>query len=40
MNFFVELQLEMHSKTCPLLGKLRDKMDRKIAQTDLCNGAL
>ena len=35
MNFFVELQLEMHSKTCPLLGKLRDKMDRKIAQTDL-----
>ncbi len=35
MDFFVELQLEMHSKTCPLLGKLRDKMDRKIAQTDL-----
>lgn len=35
LNFFVELQLEMHSKTCPLLGKLRDKMDRKIAQTDL-----
>lgn len=35
MNFFVELQLEMHSKTCPLLGKLRDKMDRKIAQTNL-----
>lgn len=35
MNYFVELQLEMHSKTCPLLGKLRDKMDRKIAQTDL-----
>ncbi len=31
---FVALQLEMHSKTCPQLPKLRDKMDRKIAATD------
>jgi len=32
---FVDLQLEMHSKTCPMLGKLKDKMNRKISQTDL-----
>ena len=25
----------MHSKTCPLLNKLKDKMNRKICQTDL-----
>ena len=35
MNMFVDLQLEMHSKTCPLLNKLKDKMNRKISQTDL-----
>ena len=34
LNLFVDLQLEMHSKTCPQLPKLRDKMDRKIAATD------
>lgn len=32
---FVDLQLEMHSKTCPMLNKLKDKMSRKISQTDL-----
>ncbi len=32
---FVTLQLEMHSKTCPMLNKLKDKMNRKISQTDL-----
>lgn len=32
---FVDLQLEMHSKTCPQLFKLKDKMSRKISQTDL-----
>ena len=32
---FVDLQLEMHRQTCPLLNKLRDKMNRKISQTDL-----
>ena len=35
LNLFVDLQLEMHSKTCPLLNKLKDKMNRKICQTDL-----
>lgn len=32
---FVDLQLEMHSKTCPLLNKLKDKMNMKISQADL-----
>ena len=31
----VDLQLEMHGKTCPMLGKLKDKMNRKISQTEL-----
>lgn len=31
---FVDLQLLVHSKTCPLLTKLKDKMNRKISQTD------
>ncbi len=32
---FVDLQLKMHAMTCPMLGKLKDKMNRKISQTDL-----
>lgn len=35
LDLFVDLQLAMHSKTCPLLNKLKDKMDRKINETDL-----
>ncbi len=35
LNMFTDLQLEMHSKTCPLLNKLKDKMNRKISMTDL-----
>lgn len=35
LQMFVDLQLKMHSKTCPLLNKLKDKMSRKISQTDL-----
>ena len=35
LAFFVDLQLTMHSKTAPLLNKLRDKMHRKISQTTL-----
>ena len=35
MEQFVDLQLEMHQKTCPMLGKLKDKMNRKISQTEL-----
>ena len=32
---FVDLQIEVQSKTCPLLNKLKDKMNRKISETDL-----
>lgn len=32
---FVELQLTVHSKTCPLLNKLKDKMNGKISKTEL-----
>ncbi len=35
MELFVRLQLEVLEKRAPLLGKLRDKMDRKIGETDL-----
>lgn len=31
----VDIQLKMHSQTCPLLNKLKDKMKRKIAQSSL-----
>lgn len=34
LSFFVDLQIEVLSKTCPLLTKLRDKMKRKISETD------
>lgn len=30
LNMFVDLQIEMHSKTAPLLNKLKDKLVRKI----------
>ncbi len=35
LNLFVDLQLEMHEKKCPMLNKLKDKMSRKISMTDL-----
>lgn len=35
LNMFVDLQLKMHSKSCPMLNKLKDKMSRKIHSTDL-----
>lgn len=35
MNMFVDVQLSMHEKTAPLLNKLKDKMTRKIKETDL-----
>ncbi len=35
LELFVELQLTMHKMTCPMLSKLKDKMNRKISQTDL-----
>ena len=34
MNLFVDLQIEVQSKTCPMLTKLKDKMNRKISETD------
>ena len=35
LELLVDLQLEMHSKTCPLLNKLKDKMNRKIGESQL-----
>ena len=35
LALFVDLQLTMHSKTCGGLNKLKDKMNRKISETDL-----
>ncbi len=35
LSDFVDLQIEMHKKTCPKLYKLKDKMSDKISQTDL-----
>ena len=35
MNLFVDIQLDIHSRKSPLLNKLKDKMNRKISQTDL-----
>ena len=31
----VDLQLQVHSQSCPLLGRLKDKMNRKIEQADI-----
>lgn len=35
LNLFVDLQIKMHAQKCPLLPKLKDKMNRKISQADL-----
>ncbi len=35
LELLVDLQLEVQSKTSPLLNKLKDKMNRKISQSDL-----
>ena len=35
IELLVDLQLQVHSKVCPLLNKLKDKMNRKIGQTEL-----
>ena len=35
LNVLVDVQLEIQSKTCPLLNKLKDKMNRKISEADL-----
>ena len=35
LDQFVDLQILMHAQNCPLLGKLKDKMNRKISQSGL-----
>lgn len=35
MNLFVDIQLNIHNQKAPLLNKLKDKMTRKISETDL-----
>lgn len=35
LDMFVDLQLKVHSKKCPMLNKLKDKMNRKITQADI-----
>ena len=35
MDMFIDVQLNILSKTAPMLNKLKDKMERKIAETDL-----
>ncbi len=35
MEKFVDIQIEIHSKRSPLLNKLKDKLSRKIDETDL-----
>ena len=35
IDLLVALQMDVHAKTCPLLNRLRDKMSRMIATTDL-----
>ena len=35
IELLVDLQMTVHSKTCPLLNKLKDKMNRKISATKL-----
>lgn len=35
INLLVNLQMSVHKKTCPQLNKLKDKMSRKIQDTEL-----
>ncbi len=35
LEMLVDIQIEIHSKTSPLLNKLKDKMNRKISISDL-----
>ena len=35
IEMLVDLQLNVHSKVCPLLNKLKDKMNRKIGASEL-----
>lgn len=35
LEMFVDLQMQVHNAKCPLLNKLKDKMNRKISEADL-----
>lgn len=35
LEMFVDLQIKVHSLNCPMLNKLKDKMNRKISEADL-----
>lgn len=35
LDLFVNLQMEVHAKECPMLNKLKDKMNRKISASPL-----
>ncbi len=35
LEMFVDLQMTVHSQSCPMLSKLKEKMTRKISQADL-----
>ena len=35
LEMFVDLQMKVHSKTCPMLNNLKYKMNRKISQADV-----
>ena len=35
IELLVDIQMSIHKETCPLLNKLKDKMSRKIAATEL-----
>lgn len=35
LDLFVDIQLQIHNQKAPLLNKLKDKMNRKISETDL-----
>ncbi len=35
LELLVDLQMRVHAERCPMLNQLKDKMNRKISQTDL-----
>ena len=35
LEMFVDLQMQVHAAKCPMLNKLKDKMNRKISETGL-----
>jgi tRNA A-37 threonylcarbamoyl transferase component Bud32 len=35
LDFFVDLQMTVHAQRAPLLGKLKDKMSRKMGEADI-----